>query len=174
MFKVDCFDSSTVQLVSQCKLPTKQLHDLKWPALGLTALMLATCGHVTVICVCVCVCLRVFLHSCPLRRVAGSLSIAHWVSEKRSLTLIRLWRHLLVCDILNRLLSNWPMLCLAMWVLSLHLILFCHSDFLADHQGISETDHHTNTGFGSFKLPTCEWLQKGRSHSQMESSLHVV
>ena len=31
-------DSSTVQLVSQCKLPTKQLHDLKWPAFGLTAL----------------------------------------------------------------------------------------------------------------------------------------
>ena len=31
-----------VQLVSQCKLPTKQLHDLKWPAFGLAALMLAT------------------------------------------------------------------------------------------------------------------------------------
>ena len=27
--------------------------------------------------VCVCVCLRVFLNSCPLRRVAGNLSIAH-------------------------------------------------------------------------------------------------
>ena len=26
-------------------------------------------------------------------------------------------------------------------------------------------------GFGSFKLPTCDWLQKGRSHSHMESSL---
>ena len=48
MYQVDCFDSSTVQLVSQCKLPTKQLHDLKWPALGLTALMC--------VCVCVCVC----------------------------------------------------------------------------------------------------------------------
>ena len=35
--------------------------------------------------VCVCVCLRVFLNSCPLRRVAGNLSIAHWVSEERSL-----------------------------------------------------------------------------------------
>ena len=28
-----------------------------------------------------------------------------------------------------------------------------------------------NTGFGSFKLPTCDWLQKGRSHSHIESSL---
>ena len=27
--------------------------------------------------VCVCVCLRVFLNSCPLRRVAGNVSIAH-------------------------------------------------------------------------------------------------
>ena len=25
------------QSVSQCKLPTKQLHDLKWPAFGLTS-----------------------------------------------------------------------------------------------------------------------------------------
>ena len=31
----------------------------------------------TSVCVCVCVCLRVFLDSCPLRRVAGNLSIAH-------------------------------------------------------------------------------------------------
>ena len=29
------------------------------------------------VCVCVCVCLRVFLNSCPLRRVAGNLSIAY-------------------------------------------------------------------------------------------------
>ena len=28
-------------------------------------------------CVCVCVCVRVFLNSCPLRRVAGNMSIAH-------------------------------------------------------------------------------------------------
>ena len=40
MYEVDYFDSSTVQLVSQCKLPTKQLHDLKWPAFVLTAFML--------------------------------------------------------------------------------------------------------------------------------------
>ena len=42
MYEVDCFDSSTVQLVSQFKLPTKQLHDLKWPAFRLTALSLLT------------------------------------------------------------------------------------------------------------------------------------
>ena len=58
---------------------------------------------------CVCVCLRVFLNSCPLRRVAGNVSIAHWVSEKRSLIfLIHLWRCLSVCDILYRVLSDWP------------------------------------------------------------------
>ena len=28
--------------------------------------------------------------------------------------------------------------------------------FLADHQGSSQSGHRTNTGFGSFKLPTCE------------------
>jgi len=48
---------------------------------------------------------------------------------------------------------------------------FENAVFLADHQGSSQTDHCANTGFSSFKLPTCEWLQKGRSHSQMESSL---
>ena len=43
----------------------------------------------------------------------------------------------------------------------------------AGHQGSSQSDPRTNTGFGSFKLPTCGWLQKGRSHSHMymESSL---
>ena len=35
----------------------------------------------------------------------------------------------------------------------------------AGHQGSSQSDHCTNTGFSSFKLPTCGWLQKGRSHS---------
>ena len=63
----------------------------------------------------------------------------------------------------------------AMWVLfkfALDTVLpLPFADFLTDHQGSSQSDHRTNTGFGSFKLPTCEWLQKGRSHSQMESSL---
>ena len=35
----------------------------------------------------------------------------------------------------------------------------------------SQSDLCANTGFGSFKLPTCDWLQKGRSHSHTESSL---
>ena len=56
MYEIDCFDSSTVQLVS---LPTKQLHELKWPAL-LTALDHA--GHLRScncnLCVCVCMCVR--------------------------------------------------------------------------------------------------------------------
>ena len=47
-------------------------------------------------------------------------------------------------------------------------IIFC---FFAGHQGSSQSDHHTITGFGSFKLLTCDWLQKGRSHSHTESSL---
>jgi len=38
MYEVDCFDSSTVQLVSQCKLPTKHSSGQHW----LTALMPAT------------------------------------------------------------------------------------------------------------------------------------
>ena len=38
-------------------------------------------------------------------------------------------------------------------------------------QGSSQSDPCTITGFGSFKLPTCDWLQKGQSHSRMESSL---
>ena len=42
---------------------------------------------------------------------------------------------------------------------------------VAGHQGSSQSDLCTNTGFGSFKLPTCDWLQKGRSHSRTESSL---
>ena len=43
----------------------------------------------------------------------------------------------------------------------------------AGHQGSSQSDLCTNTGFSSFKLLTCGWLQKGRSHSHMymESSL---
>ena len=42
------------------------------------------------------------------------------------------------------------------------------SQFLfAGHQGSSHSDLCANTGFGSFKLPTCGWLQKGRSHSHM-------
>ena len=54
----------------------------------------------------------------------------------------------------------------------LNVLLFpVHSFLFAGHQGSSQTDHRTTTGFGSFKLPTCDWLQKGRSHSHMESSL---
>ena len=34
-------------------------------------------------CVCVCVYLRVFLNSCPLRRVAGNVSILHTESVKK-------------------------------------------------------------------------------------------
>ena len=51
--------------------------------------------------------------------------------------------------------------------------LFVFLFFFAGHQGSSQSDPRTNTGFGSFKLPTCGWLQKGRSHSHMymESSL---
>ena len=42
VYKKWVFFQIDVQLVTQCKLPTKQLHDLKWPAFGLAALMLAT------------------------------------------------------------------------------------------------------------------------------------
>ena len=49
---------------------------------------------------------------------------------------------------------------LAMWVLfefALDTALpLPFMDFLADHQGCSQSDHRTNTGFGSFKLLTCE------------------
>ena len=38
------------------------------------------------------------------------------------------------------------------------------------HQGSSQSDPCTITGFSSFKLLTCDWLQKGQSHSHMESS----
>ena len=56
-------------------------------------------------------------------------------------------------------------------------MLHCTSSFFqfqfsfAGRQGSSQSDPCTITGFGSFKLPTCDWLQKGRSHSHMESSL---
>ena len=42
-----------------------------------------------------------------------------------------------------------------------------HKFSFAGRQGSSQSDLCTNTGFGSFKLPTCGWLQKGRSHSHM-------
>ena len=107
------------------------------------------CVHV---CVYVCVCvLKVF----QLRRVAGNVSTALWVSEDKIIDFCLLflpWRHLFVSDILYR-------------------AELVNIVFLADHQGSSLSGRCTNTGFGSFKLPTCEWLQKGRSHSQMESSL---
>ena len=35
----------------------------------------------------------------------------------------------------------------------------------AGHQGSSQSDSCTVTGFGSFKLLTCDWLQKWWSHS---------
>ena len=46
--------------------------------------------------------------------------------------------------------------------------------YTTGHQGSSQSGHHTNTGFGSFKLPTCYWLQKGWSHSHTESSWQVL
>ena len=36
-----------------------------------------------------------------------------------------------------------------------------HSFLFVGHQGSSQSDLRTNTGFGSFKLPTCGWLQNG-------------
>ena len=68
-FKID------VQLVSQCKLPTKQLHDLKCPAFWLAALMLATWGHATVMCVCMCVCVCVCVNICVCLATPISCSI---------------------------------------------------------------------------------------------------
>ena len=47
----------------------------------------------------------------------------------------------------------------------LPLVLF------AGRLGSSQSAHCTNTGFSSSKLQTCGWLQKGQSHSHMESSL---
>ena len=38
-----------------------------------------------------------------------------------------------------------------------------HAFFLVDHQGRSQSGHHTNTGFSFFKLLTCGQLQKGRA-----------
>ena len=56
------------------------------------------------------------------------------------------------------------MWCLAMWVLfkfALDTVLpLPFADFLADHQGSSQSDHRANTGFGSFKLPTCECTER--------------
>ena len=40
----------------------------------------------------------------------------------------------------------------------------------AGHQGSSQSDPCTITSFGSFKLPTCDWPQKGRSHPHTEPS----
>ena len=56
-------------------------------------------------------------------------------------------------------------------------MLHCTSSFFqfqfsfAGRQGSSQSDPCANTGFSSFKLPTCDWLQEGWSHSHMESSL---
>ena len=52
-----------------------------------------------------------------------------------------------------------------------HIRIFFCFFFFAGHQGSSQSDNRTTTGFGSFKLPTCDSLQKGRSHSHTESSL---
>ena len=50
-------------------------------------------------------------------------------------------------------------------------VLICLFLVFAGHQGSSQSDPHTTMGFGSFELPTCVWLQKGRSPSHSESSL---
>ena len=52
----------------------------------------------------------------------------------------------------------------------LNFLLFqVHSFLLAGHQGSSQSN--LRAVFGSFKLPTCDWLQKGRSHTHTEFSL---
>ena len=59
----------------------------------------------------------------------------------------------------------------------LTVLLFpVHSLLFAGHHGSFQSDLCTNTGFGSFKLLTCGWLQKGQSHSHMymESQLTLV
>ena len=64
MYEVDCFDSSTVQLVSQCKLPTKQLHNLKWGHLRLCNCNEWVCARRARVCVRVCVCVCACVHAC--------------------------------------------------------------------------------------------------------------
>ena len=58
-------------------------------------------------------------------------------------------------------------------VLLLHYALKCSaasSSCFSGHQGSSQSDPCTVTGFGSFKLSIHDWLQKGRSHFHTESS----
>ena len=40
--------------------------------------------------------------------------------------------------------------------------VLCIKLSFAGHQGSSQFDQLTNTGFGSFKLLTCGWLEKGQ------------
>ena len=105
----------------------------------------------------VCVCLRIFL----LRRVAGNLSIALWISKNCFFHLFFFRGCLYTYSIVRKYYS--------------YIVLFCCFQFMvlisfAGHQGSSQCDPCTVTGFGSFKFPTCDWLQKRWSHSHTESS----
>ena len=119
---------------------------------------------------CITVCVwKVFL----TRRVAGNVSITPWVSENKIIDLflyILLWRYQFVCDIhaVYKIISYST--CSYDSIKIMHTRIFICFLFFAGHQGSSQSDHRTITGFSSFKLPTCDWLQKGRSHSHTESS----
>ena len=70
-----------------------------------------------------------------------------------------------MCDIIMLSLSLWGIVVAAMYLIVWPFPVY--SLPFAGHQGSSQSDLCTNTGFSSFKLPTCGWLQKGRSHSHM-------
>ena len=53
------------------------------------------------------------------------------------------------------------------------LVFPVHSLPFAGHQGSSQSDLYTNTGFDSFKFLTCVSLRIGQSHSHTKSSLVI-
>ena len=125
------------------------------------------CAH-DYVCMCVSVCIwKVFL----LRQVAGNLSIALRVSENKIINcfLFFFGGAWIYCTEyyqveLHSTLAIWILCEYAFSIVRVLNFLF----YLLVIRGVPmQSDHHTTTGFGSFKLLICGWLQKRWSHSHM-------
>ena len=114
--------------------------------------------------------------------VLGGLAYVRYSMLNNVMPSLSLWgyhssSYIFACSAISSSSFFWLFVFFCVFFFGFFLVFFCFCFFVfvffAGHQRSSQSDPHTNTGFGSFKLPTCGWLQKGRSHSHMymESSL---
>ena len=146
------------------------------------------------VCVHVCGCVGVF-ESLPVKeggRERVHCTLSQWKQDQWFLSLIFFFRGACLCVIyyteyyqaellasfpgaappprLGTRLAELPDTKLYGYCVSMNLTECCYfllkfTALFAGYQGSSHSYHRTNTGFSSFKLPTCGLLQKGRSHS---------